>query len=94
MHAAPTSEPRPATALPGGPGGVWARDIPVHRRAVPGHRHGRTQAALLLKPAARSSVVGWLLGVWGGGIRRCDTGNGRTIAWSAHDDEFSSRVGH
>jgi hypothetical protein len=24
----------------------------------------------------------------------CGVGNGRTIAWTAHDDEFSSRVGH
>ena len=25
---------------------------------------------------------------------RCGAGNGRTIAWTAHDDEFSSRDGH
>ena len=53
----PTSEPRPGDRLVrGSPGGVWARDIPLYRRAVPGHRHGGTQAAFLLKPAARSSV--------------------------------------
>ena len=70
MHAAPDKRAPPGNRLArGSPGGVWARDIPLYRRAVPGHRHGGTQAALLLKPAARSSVVGWMLGVWGGGIR-------------------------
>jgi hypothetical protein len=70
MHAAPDKRAPPVNRLArGSPGGVWARDIPLYRRAVPGHRHGGTQAALLLKPAARSSVVGWMLGVWGGGIR-------------------------
>jgi hypothetical protein len=53
----------------GSPGGVWARNIPLYRRVVPGHRHGGTQAALLLKLAARCSVGNWMLGVWGGEIR-------------------------
>jgi hypothetical protein len=57
MHAAPDKRAPPGNRLArGSPGGVWARDIPLYRRAVPGHRHGGTQAALLLKPAARSSV--------------------------------------
>jgi hypothetical protein len=65
MHAAPDKRAPPGNRLArGSPGGVWARGIPLYRRAVPGHRHGGTQAALLLKPAARSSVVGWMLGVW------------------------------
>ena len=70
MHAAPDSEPRPATALLGG---ALAGSGPGTSPCIDGlslvTRHGGTQAALLLKPAARSSVVGWLLGVWGGGIR-------------------------
>jgi hypothetical protein len=40
----PTSEPRLGDRLVrGSPGGVWARDIPLYRRAVPGHRHGGPQ---------------------------------------------------
>jgi hypothetical protein len=36
MHAAPDKRARPATALLGGsPGGVWARDIPVHEWGCP-----------------------------------------------------------
>jgi hypothetical protein len=40
----PTSEPRLDDRLVrGSPGGVWARDIPLYRRAIPGHRHGGSQ---------------------------------------------------
>ena len=49
----PTSEPRLGDRLVrGSPGGVWARDIPLYRRAVPGHRHGGTPASCLFKPCA------------------------------------------
>ena len=37
----PTSEPGLGDRLVrGSPGGVWARDIPLYRRAVPDHRDG------------------------------------------------------
>jgi transposase InsO family protein len=36
----------------GSPGGVWARDIPLYRRAVPGQRSS-TPAPYLFKPCAR-----------------------------------------
>jgi hypothetical protein len=40
----PTSESRLGDRLVrGSPGGVWARDIPLYRRAVPDHRHGGPQ---------------------------------------------------
>jgi hypothetical protein len=52
----PTSEPRLGDRLVrGSPGGVWARDIPLYRRAVPGHRHGDTPARWVCKPHGRSS---------------------------------------
>jgi hypothetical protein len=42
----PTSESRLGDRLVrGSPGGVWARDIPLYRRAVPNHRHGGPQHA-------------------------------------------------
>jgi hypothetical protein len=41
-----TSESRLGDRLVrGSPGGVWARDIPLYRRAVPNHRHGGPQHA-------------------------------------------------
>jgi hypothetical protein len=50
----PTSEPRSGNRLVrGSPGGVRARDIPLYRRAVPGHRHGGTPARLVFKPRGR-----------------------------------------
>jgi len=42
----------------GSPGGVWARDIPLCRRAVPGHRHGGTPARCVFKPRGRWWVLG------------------------------------
>ena len=43
MHAAPDKRAPPGNRLArGSPGGVWARDIPLYRRALPGHRHGGT----------------------------------------------------
>jgi hypothetical protein len=56
--AAPDKRARPGDRLVrGSPGGVWARDIPLYRRAVPGHRHGGTPAPCLSKPCPRR----WLL---------------------------------
>jgi hypothetical protein len=56
---APTSEPRPGDRLVrGSPGGVWARDIPLYRRAVSGHRHGGTPARCVFKPFGRWGVLG------------------------------------
>jgi hypothetical protein len=50
----PTSEPRLGDRLVrGSPGGVWARDIPLYRRAVPGQRHGDSPASCWFKPCAR-----------------------------------------
>ena len=47
----PTSEPRHHNRLVrGSPGGVWARDITLYRRAVPGHRHGGTPGPCRFKP--------------------------------------------
>jgi hypothetical protein len=55
----PTSEPHPDDRLVrGSPGGVWARDIPLCRRAVPGHRHGGTPARCVFKPRGRWWVLG------------------------------------
>ena len=51
--AAPTSEPRLGDRLVRGPGGVWARDIPLYRRAVPGQRHGNSPVSCWFKPCAR-----------------------------------------
>jgi hypothetical protein len=49
----PPSEPRHDNRLVrGSPGGVWARDIPLYRRAVPGQRSS-TRAPNLFKPCAR-----------------------------------------
>jgi hypothetical protein len=48
--AAPSSEPRRQPPRWGSPGGVWARDIPLYRRAVPGQRHGGSPAPCLCKP--------------------------------------------
>jgi hypothetical protein len=70
MHAAPDKRAPPGNRLAGGalagsgPGTSPCIDglSLVTGMVVP-------QAALLLKPAARSSVVGWMPGVWGGGIR-------------------------
>ncbi len=57
--AAPTSEPRLGDRLVrGSPGGVWARDIPLCRRAVPGQRHGGTPASYLFKPRV-TTVLSW-----------------------------------
>jgi hypothetical protein len=42
----------------GSPGGVWARDIPLYRRAVSGHRHGGTPARYVFKPHGRWWVLG------------------------------------
>jgi hypothetical protein len=54
----PTSEPRLGNRLGnrlgrGSLGGVWARDIPLYRRAVPGQRHGDSPASCWFKPCAR-----------------------------------------
>ena len=49
----PTSEPRLGDRLVRGPGGVWARDIPLYRRAVPGQRHGDSPVSCWFKPCAR-----------------------------------------
>ena len=51
----------------GSPGGVWARDIPLYRRAVPGHRHGGTPAPCLSRPCARR----WLFGPRGTMAAKC-----------------------
>jgi hypothetical protein len=57
--AAPTSEPRPGDRLVrGSPGGVWARDIPLYRRAVRGQRHGDTPTLCVFKPH-RGRRAGW-----------------------------------
>src|SRR5215217_8815454 len=53
----------------GSPGGVWARDIPLYRRAVPGHRHGGTPASCWFKPCPRR----WL--AWAAGQESADAGN-------------------
>jgi hypothetical protein len=42
----------------GSPGGVWTRDIPLCRPAVPGHRHGGTPAPCVFKPRGRWWVLG------------------------------------
>jgi hypothetical protein len=57
----PTGCPRQASPpgnrlARGSPGGVWARDIPLYRRAVPGQRHGGTPAPCVFKPRARWCV--------------------------------------
>ena len=65
MHAAPDKRAPPGNRLArGSPGGVWARDIPCIDGLSLVTGMVAPQAALLLKPAARSSVVGWMLGVW------------------------------
>jgi hypothetical protein len=52
--AAPDKRAPPGNRLArGSPGGVWARDIPLYRRAVPGHRHGGSPAPCSFKPHAR-----------------------------------------
>jgi hypothetical protein len=52
--AAPDQRAPPGNRLArGSPGGVWARDIPLYRRAVPGQRHGDSPASCLFKPCAR-----------------------------------------
>jgi predicted SnoaL-like aldol condensation-catalyzing enzyme len=50
-----------ATALLGEPWRVWARDIPLYRRAVPGHRHGGTPASLLSAAGVSAEIggLGW-----------------------------------
>src|SRR5918995_7174405 len=52
----------------GSPGGVWARDIPLYRRAVPGQRHGGTPAPCRFKPHPRRRL-GLDADTVGGGIR-------------------------
>ena len=42
------------SALLGSPGEVWARDIPLYRRAIPGQRHGGTPAFCPFKPRGPS----------------------------------------
>jgi hypothetical protein len=55
----PTREPRLGDRLVrGSPGGVWARDIPLYRRAVPGHRHGGTPARCAFNPRGRWWPIG------------------------------------
>jgi hypothetical protein len=54
----PTSEPRLGDRLVrGSPDGVWARDLPLYGRAVPGHRHGGPQHAACSNPRGRSSAA-------------------------------------
>jgi hypothetical protein len=55
----PTSEPRPGDRLVrGSPGGVWARDIPLCRRAVPDQRLSGTPAPCRFKPRSTARDMG------------------------------------
>jgi hypothetical protein len=47
----------------GSPGGVWARDIPLYRRAIPGQRHGGTPTPYLFKPQPQQWLY-WTVTRW------------------------------
>jgi hypothetical protein len=57
------------TLFRGSPGGVWARDIPLYRRAVPDQRHGGTPASCWFKPCP----LRWL--AWTTRHQSADEGN-------------------
>jgi hypothetical protein len=70
----------------GSPGGVWARDIPLYRRAVPGQRHGGPQRGMCSNhtedggwQADMADQISSLSGIFGGCIHAGRAGDDQLI---------------